>query len=188
MECTLRIFGRSVSTYLPRFGRIIRRKNFGKNEAGVTAVEFALIAPPFFALLMGVFEVGLIFFSSSILENAVAESARLVRTGQAQSGNFTKAKFKKSVCDNLTMFDCKKLVINVETFTNFGNVNLSQPLDNNGKLKKSFPFSMGGGGDVVLVRVFYEWGLMAPGLSLMKNMGTGNRLLSAVQVFRNEPF
>jgi hypothetical protein len=41
---------------------------------------------------------------------------------------------------------------------------------------------------VVLVRVFYEWGLMAPGLSLMKNMGTGNRLLSAVQVFRNEPF
>ncbi len=139
-------------------------------------------------LLMGVFEVGLIFFSSSVLENAVAESARLVRTGQAQSGNFTKAKFQQSVCGNLTMFDCDKLVIDVETFTNFSGVNLSQPLDNQGRLKKNFPYNMGIGGDVVLVRVFYEWKLMAPGLSLMKNMGTGNRLLSAVQVFRNEPF
>ncbi|HHK74552.1 MAG TPA: pilus assembly protein [Rhizobiales bacterium] len=184
----MRSFGQSISRLLPRFARIIRRRRFGQNEAGVTAVEFALIAPPFFALLMGVFEVGLIFFSSSILENAVAESARLVRTGQAQNGHFTKANFKKSVCDNLTMFDCSKLVIDVETFKNFGSVNLSPPLDNNGKLKKGFPFSMGNGSDVVLVRVFYEWGLMAPGLSLMQNMGTGNRLLSAVQVFRNEPF
>ncbi len=130
----------------------------------------------------------MIFFSGSVLENAVADAARLIRTGQAQSGNFSKAKFKSSVCDKLAMFDCAKLVINVETFANFGNVALSDPLDNNGNLKNGFPYNIGVGGDVVLVRVFYEWPLIAPGLTLMKNMGTGNRLLTAVQVFRNEPF
>lgn len=175
---------------LPRFIRRRRRgAGFSRDQSGVTAVEFALIAPPFFALLLALFEVGMVFFSGSVLENAVNDSARLIRTGQAQSGGFSKASFRNSVCQNLSMFDCNKLVVSVETFQSFAGIgNPSSPLDANGNLKTSFPFDMGVGGDIVLVRVFYEWELIAPKLTLLSNMGTGNRLLTTAQVFRNEPF
>ncbi|PLX34390.1 MAG: pilus assembly protein [Hyphomicrobiales bacterium] len=177
---------------IPLVPRLIRRrrrgKTFGDDQSGVTAVEFALIAPPFFALLLALFEVGLVFFSGSVLENAVNDAARLIRTGQAQQGNFSKSAFASAVCSKLAMFDCGKLVVDVETFQNFSSVGISEPLDADGNLKTNFPFNMGVGGDVVLVRVFYEWKLIAPKLSLMTNMGTGNRLLSTAQVFRNEPF
>lgn len=165
-----------------------QKKTFGSDQSGVTAIEFALIAPPFFALLLALFEVGLVFFSGSVLENAVNDAARLIRTGQAQAGNFSKGAFKTAICNKLAMFDCARLVVDVETFQNFSSVGLPSPLDASGNLKNNFPFNMGVGGDVILVRVFYEWKLIAPTLTLMTNMGTGNRLLSTAQVFRNEPF
>ena len=48
-------------------------------------VEFAVIAIPFFTLIIGIIEVGLIFWAGYELENATAAAARLVRTGQAQT-------------------------------------------------------------------------------------------------------
>ena len=58
-----------------------------------------------------------------------------------------------------------------------------------GKLKESYPFNTGAGGDVVIVRTFYEWDLVAkiPGVGL-GNMPNNNRLLIATTTFRNEPF
>lgn len=173
--------------------RLIKRRpksqTFSTDQSGVTAIEFALIAPPFFALLLALFEVGLVFFSGSVLENAVNDAARLIRTGQAQAGSFSKSSFQNEICKNVVMFDCGKLVVDVETFQNFSGIGIpDDPLDSSGNLKTNFPFNMGVGGDVVLVRVFYEWELMAPKLTLMGNMGSGNRLLSTAQVFRNEPF
>jgi hypothetical protein len=51
------------------------------------------------------------------------------------------------------------------------------------------------GGQIVIVRAFYEWDLPAKlptaisGLSVrMSNMADGNLLLIATQAFRNEPF
>jgi hypothetical protein len=42
----------------------------------------------------------------------------------------------------------------------------------------------------VVVRAFYEWGLMAkfPKQIGLGNMANGNRLLAATVAFRNEPF
>jgi hypothetical protein len=54
----------------------------------------------------------------------------------------------------------------------------------------SWSYDPGTGGDVVVVRAFYEWPLTVlfpkdidPG-----NMQNGDRLLAATTVFRNEPF
>lgn len=49
---------------------------------GSAAIEFALVAPVFFILLMGTIETGVIFFAQATLQNAVNDTARLVRTGQ----------------------------------------------------------------------------------------------------------
>ena len=50
-----------------------------RNEDGATAVEFALIAAPFFFLLFAMLEVAAVFFTGTVLENAVLEAARQLR-------------------------------------------------------------------------------------------------------------
>ncbi len=64
-----------------------RRKEFCRRlradaDKGSAAIEFAMIAPVFFMLLMGTVEAGTMFFAQSALQNAVNDTARMVRTGQ----------------------------------------------------------------------------------------------------------
>ena len=63
--------------------KLLRR--FRSNRRGSVAVEFSLIALPFFALLFAIIETALVFFASQVLETAVQDSSRLILTGQAQT-------------------------------------------------------------------------------------------------------
>ena len=170
---------------LTRLGR------FGRNSSGATAVEFAIVALPFLLLLLGIFAVALVFAGNMALENAAEQGARLIRTGQAQTQGFDAARFRTEVCKNLTVpLSCGGLKLDVRTFASFGSTNLTNPLDSNGNLKTGFSYAPGVGGDVVVVRAFYEWDLLAalPPVIRLSNMTNGNRLLIATVAFRNEPF
>ena len=52
------------------------RRTIATNDAGVSTVEFALIAPTFLALLMGVFDLGFAMYAKAMLQGAVEEGAR----------------------------------------------------------------------------------------------------------------
>ncbi len=173
---------------------------FGRNSSGATALEFAIVAGPFLLLLFGILAVGLVFVGNMTLENAIEQGARLIRTGEAQSQGFDAAKFKTEVCKYLTApLSCGGLKLDVRTFATFGSSDLTNPLDSSGNLKSEFSYAPGVGGDVVIVRAFYEWDLLAT-LPIMpiwnnqsvdtrlSNMPNGNRLLIATVAFRNEPF
>ena len=64
-------------------------RRFRGNRRGSAAVEFALVAPMFFALLFAILESALMFFASQVLETVTENSARVVLTGQAQGGQLT---------------------------------------------------------------------------------------------------
>ena len=65
------------------------------------------MAAPFLALMFAIMETAIVFFASQTLETAVADSARLIMTGQAQHSSFTQAQFKSAVCAKiLGLFDC----------------------------------------------------------------------------------
>ncbi|MGI9387738.1 MAG: TadE/TadG family type IV pilus assembly protein [Methyloligellaceae bacterium] len=169
-------------------------KRLRKDRSGVTAVEFAFVAGPFFALLFAIMEVGLVFFGTLTLENAAEESARLIRTGQAHDVSMGETGFKTEVCSRIfVLFDCQNgLKVEVKTFPDFADLaanGFGDPLTGDGDLRDDFSFDIGQGGQIMLVRVFYEWNLMVsfPGVGL-SNMSNGNRLVSAVTSFRNEPF
>src|SRR3954452_7494202 len=86
-------------------GRTVRR--FAQGKDGVAAVEFAIVAAPFLALMFAIMETSLIFFASQTLETAVADSARLIMTGQAQTKSYDAAAFKTAVCAKINgLFDC----------------------------------------------------------------------------------
>src|SRR5512138_2217853 len=75
----------SVSRFT--FKSMLRR--FRRNRRGSAAIEFALVAPVFFALLFAIIETALMFFASQVLETIAQNSARMVLTGQAQTGAVT---------------------------------------------------------------------------------------------------
>src|SRR5258707_5624430 len=100
---------------------VLRR--FGRSRRGSAVVEFALVAPMFFGLLFAIIETALMFFASQVLETITQNSARVVLTGQAQSGSVTacavnsvstpctQATFKAYVCSQIpALFDCNSLV------------------------------------------------------------------------------
>ena len=47
-----------------------------KNQRGAAALEFALVAPALILLIVGIAQLGILFFANAGLSNAVAEGAR----------------------------------------------------------------------------------------------------------------
>lgn len=165
-----------------------------RDEKGITAIEFAMVAPPFLMLLYGIIGVGLYFFTTFTLENALEQAARLIRTGQAQSSGMTAAQFAQEVCDRAPGFvDCTgKLRVSVKNFnewTQITNATLPTCLDAGGNLTNATSYTPGGSGEVVLVWVCYEWDFSRyiPFLNL-SDMGNGSRLIQAATTFRTEPY
>jgi Flp pilus assembly protein TadG len=168
---------------------ILRR--FRRNRRGTAAVEFALVAPIFFAVLFAIIELALVFFASRILETVTQDSARLIMTGQAQTASLTAEQFKTAVCGKLTvMFDCSNGVsIDVRSYPSFAGVNIAEPIDSSKAFKNDMKYCPGKDGDVVVVRLFYPWPVFVTGLGFdLTNMVGSKRLLTASAAFQNEPF
>ena len=165
---------------------------WASERRGQTAVEFALIAAPFFFIIFGLMEICLIFIMSTVLEHAVSDSSREIRTGQAQEAGFSKVEFRNSVCDKMFgLMGCdSNLHIDVKRLSNFSSADLGSPLDADGNFDdSSFDFQPGGSNDIIAVRVFYEWSLVTPIMSApLANMANGKHMIQASTVFRNEPF
>ncbi len=178
--------------------RVVRR--LSSDRSGATAIEFALVAAPFFAFMLAIIEVAMVYFGGFVLESAVEQASRMIRTGQAQQQGFTEAQFKQEICNNVaSLFDCANgLKLDVQRFDNFtgvGDGNFDPPLDGDGGLDDGgFAFDPGTGGDVVLVRAYYVWDLIAAfpeeigGIRIGLSNMPGGRLLTATAAFRNEPF
>ena len=167
-------------------------RRFRRNRRGSAAVEFALVAPVFFALLFAILETGIIFFAGQVLESVTQDSSRQILTGQAQKAAYlTPDDFKTNVvCPRIgVLFDCKNGVyVDVQNYSQFSTVNLAAPIDSSGNFK-TMNYSPGGPGDIVVVRLFYQWPLVVTGLGYnIANMNNNKRLLTATAAFKNEPY
>jgi Flp pilus assembly protein TadG len=181
---------------------ILRR--FGRSRRGSAAVEFALIAPPFFALLFAIIETAIVFFASQVLETITQDSARLIATGQAQTGQVplcqppgnttpvpcTQVTFKKYVCSQIpALFSCDQVYVDVESYPAFTNVVINSQIDSGGNFINNMQYNPGSPGAIVVVRLFYQWPLFVTGLGYnISNLTGSQRLLTATAAFKNEPY
>lgn len=170
-----------------------RLEAWAEDRRGATAVEFALIAAPFFFIILGLFEVALVFIMSTTLEHGINEAARTIRTGSFQTAGLTQAQFRNSVCAELfDLLDCDtNLHIDVRRFDNFAGSTNNSPIDPDTDEVDTgqFQFDPGGPDDIVVARVFYEWQLNTPVISgPLANLSGNRRLLQANVAFRNEPY
>jgi Flp pilus assembly protein TadG len=182
------MFATSTEKSVVPAGRRFRR--FRRNRDGSAAVEFALVAPLFFALLFAIIETGLVFFAGQALETATQEVARLVLTGQAQKIGYTQQQFKGEVCKRLTtLFDCSGGVhVDVESFSSFSSITPPDVIDD-GNFVPTDQYNPGNACDVVVVRLFYQWPIYVTGFGYdLSNLAGKKRLLMGTAAFRNEPF
>lgn len=181
--------------------RRLRRRLKADGIKGSAAIEFAMVAPVFFVLLMGTIEAGVIFFAQSALQNALNDTARLVRTGQTgcyttSGGNcvaMTQAQFRTRLCSEVSLLlsDCNgaSLQFDVQAYpSGFSTASNSSPLVG-GTLPTLTAFNVGNACDVVLARAFYTWPVFTPGLRyFLANVGSSYHLLASAAAFRNEPY
>jgi Flp pilus assembly protein TadG len=168
-----------------------------RNEDGATAIEFAMVALPFLMMLFGIIAVGLFFFTTFSLENAVEQASRPMKTGEAQQANNktgkTKAEFKAEVCSLLPAYvDCTgKLRINVQKYNDGDMITPPACVDAGGNLvgDAGTPFNPGARKQIMLVTGCLEWALAGqiPFLQL-GSMSNGAAMLQASTTFKTEPF
>jgi len=157
------------------------------------AVEFAMLALPFFALLCGIIEIGMISVVATTLEDATANAARQIRTGQLQTtGGATAVSFVNQICGNLSWLgsNCtSNLNIDVETFSSFSGITAPNPVVNGKFTPSALQFNMGAAGDIVVVRAYYQWTLFTPMMNqALQSLSGGKTLIESAAAFRNEPY
>jgi Flp pilus assembly protein TadG len=155
-------------------------------------------------LLFAIVETALMFLASQVLETITQDSARLILTGQAQTeqlppalaaacpltGTQTAAQFKCMVCQKIpALFNCNNIYVDVESYPSFAAININSQIDANGNFVNNMQYNPGGPGDIVVVRLFYQWPLFVTGLGYnISNMSGHQRLLVATAAFENEPY
>ena len=166
-------------------------KRYHREDDGVAAVEFALVAWPFFLLLFGMIEVSLYYATGFVVEGAANASARIIRTGQASDSGNPVAAFEDKICEHSQLIlNCDDLQYEVlEIGENFSDANLEPDIDEDGELVTG-GVSVGGSDDVVLIRVGYRYEFKTPliGRMLGDTTGTNSQLHVATVIVRNEPF
>lgn len=180
---------RKAKTCGARFRRALR------DRRGSAAVEFALVAPPFLALMFSTFEVGWFYFANSQLDAAVVEASRFIRTGQAQEQGLDKNEFFAAVCPKLEIFgECEdRLTVEVEKFASFSALaaDASAPVcstDSSDDIE-ALAYDPGLDNEIVRVRLCLVYKTINPAIGLnLSDAENGTRRLYGSYLFRNEPF
>jgi Flp pilus assembly protein TadG len=170
-----------------------RKQAFVRNEDGATAVEFALVAAPFLALLMGTIQTFLVFFAGQQLQSIVTQTSRLILTGQAQTQGLSQNAFAQKLCAHVAvLFTCSNIMIDVQAYTAFSSASTGAPTltyNGSGQVTNAWQYNPGSPGQIVVVRAMYQWPVFLGPLGFnLSNLANGDRLLMASATFKNEPY
>jgi hypothetical protein len=155
-------------------GGVFRR--FRKQQDGAAAVEFALVALPFFGMIMAVLELAVFFFASRTLEDALFNSSRKVLTQSLPTGNIC-TEFKKELERQLPKFmDIGSVTISATPLTSFSGAGTPADFASGG-------CSFGARGSVVILTVSYPYPFQG-----FKISETGPRHGKGVQLWASTAF
>jgi len=174
------------------------------DDSGVYSVEFALLAVPFFGLLMAYGELSYINFANQILIDQLQRATRVVQTGQVQTAttpiNTAKLFLSEVLCPtpgsvtNFTsptlfanFFDCSptglmRLDISTASSLDISSISGSSTSVSNllGKSQGQLKYCLAVPGNVVLIRALYylpailPLSIYGPSAALTQNTGSGS--------------
>lgn len=168
-------------------------KLWRKNEDGAVAIEFALVAAPFFITIVGILEFCLFFATGMALEGAAHDAARVIRTGEAQKSGDPVTAFEERLCNTISVIiDCEGVsyeVIEIPDDSFYSVADYEPQFDEDGNLV-SQGFAPGGVESTVLVRLAYRYNFATPLMGHLLDGGAVDnaRTHMATVVLRNEPY
>ncbi|MEX0922644.1 MAG: TadE/TadG family type IV pilus assembly protein [Rhodovibrionaceae bacterium] len=183
-------------------------RSYLRGEEGVTLVEFALSIPILTLAMVGIMEVSMVLFVSSMMEGGVREAARFGITGGAPDGQTREERIIEIVSDRtLGLLKLSEEDISMLIYPSFDSVGKPEPFTDNSPENDVYDegedfldvngngvwdadmgaAGLGGPGDIVLYRIDAQWELMTGLLNSM--LGEDGKVsLTASIVVRNEPF
>lgn len=182
-------------------GKLLRSRD------GTAAIEFALLAIPYFLVVFAIIETFIALLGEQLVTNATDTMARKLRTGQIAS-TVTPEDFRKSFCAEVSiMITCtadeikkpSKLYIDLRKFDTFAAIPTTIPLIPIGEYydlnTSTFGFTPGGPSTINMLRVYYRWqvitDLVRPYLTKIRPAdGTmpSHFLIVATDAYRNEAY
>lgn len=163
---------------LPRFiGR------FRKDERGVTALEFAFVAPVLIFLMFSIIELGFMLYLRSAVETATQMVARRAITGNfaGESSGNRQAKFQQMLLDEVGQFLIANTSLRVTTQVWS---NLSQV----GGGSRAGAGNVGGANQIVRYQVDCNYKFMTPMLNWLGSEATDNLHIQATAFVKNEAY
>ncbi|WP_313195507.1 TadE/TadG family type IV pilus assembly protein [Shinella zoogloeoides] len=184
------------------FRRFLRRRD------GATAIEFAILAIPFFVIVFASIETFVAFMGDQLLANATDTMARKIRTGEiraasAASNATTELQFRTAFCEEIKiLMPCSKteaakpdkLFLDVRHFDKYSDIPSTVPLVDGDLSTKDFKFDPGGKKTINIVRAYYRWDvitdLVRPILSNIRaaDGSRQNYLMVATVIMQNEDY
>ena len=165
-------------------------RGLARDRRGSAAVEFAIIAPVFFALIFAIIETAMVFFAGQVLETAVQTSGRSFYTSQ----NLTETQLRTAFCDGIdVLMDCTnttKYCLDVRTFAKGAAIDLPIVVDSAGNYSCSVTMPASTSVDsTVVIRAYYKWPLFVTGLgyniaNIERGTTSSKRLLVAASAVR----
>lgn len=183
-------------------------RSFLRRNDGTTAIEFAMVAIPFFMFIFGLMGVSTYFFIMTSIEKGMDQASRLIRTGQAQSQEtpMTVGDFKRMICRKANSksdtdtadsgwVKCNQLQVFVQTYPSWAEVVPTLCLNNNQAVvntaSDSDPIAeySGEANAIVLVTACYRWRFAGklPYINLGQ-MRDGSMMMQSATAFRTEPY
>ncbi|MEO0637388.1 MAG: TadE/TadG family type IV pilus assembly protein [Pseudomonadota bacterium] len=137
---------------------LIRVTNrFWRQQTGVTAIEYGILGPIFFSLILTGAEVGWVMIREASLEHAVRVASREVYLGKAKAGNMTQADLEKIMCEQMTMMtNCEQnLAVEMQVVSSFSAIpaNSIQCREADVPLDTEIVYQNGDESEIVMMRV-----------------------------------
>lgn len=185
--------------------RIIRK--LLQREEGVTAIEFAVIAPVLLLLLLGIIEFSIIMMVYNVMEGATAISSRLGKTGFTGTGLTREQTILNSITARAgSLITPSSLTVTSKFYKQYDQINDPEPymdtngngthdagetytdINGNGQWDADMGSSgYGSAGDVVVYTVSYPWSIATPIISDLIG-AHGIFTITTHAVVKNEPY
>lgn len=173
-------------------GRLMTRAftRFWRERSGVAAIEFTILAVPFFLIVFAVLETSVTFAAELTLDQSVDRAARKIRTGQAQLGGQTEATLRSEICNGAVfVLNCANLKIDLKVYDKYADVPTSQPVEGGDLNTGGFGYQLPGPKQIFALRVYYKWPVHVDMIrSFLSNMSDGSYLLGSMAAFQTEPY
>jgi Flp pilus assembly pilin Flp len=170
------------------FFSLLRRVK--RDNSGATAIEFSLVALPFFALLFAIIETAFTFFTQQYLDTAVEDVSRQIAVGSLTEANTDKVKIKELICDKIiAFFDCPaELRVDVRPQDDWSKPPPSMPIKDGNIDAEKFDFKTADAGKIMIVRAgFVHKSFTDLFTPTTRGLPRGSRVILSTGVFRVEP-